>query len=139
MKLTVVRYRTKHEMAEENTHLIQAVFQELRAESPDDVRYLCARLSDDMFVHFSIAETKDGTSPIPRLDAFRSFQSGLKERCIESPQQTDHRRQLPVGWRDVRACGQNHEPIRSRRPGSQRSSTCPSANWGRNYMVTAHA
>ena len=89
MKLTVVRYRTKPEMAEENARLIQAVFQELRAKSPDDVRYLSLRLSDDTFVHFSIAETKDGASPIPRLDAFRSFQSGLKERCIEPPQQTE--------------------------------------------------
>ena len=40
MKLTVVRYRTKPEMAEENARLIQAVFQELRAKSPDNVRYL---------------------------------------------------------------------------------------------------
>jgi hypothetical protein len=89
MKLTVVRYRTKPEMAEENARLIQAVFQELRAKSPDDVRYLSLRLGDDTFVHFSIAETADGASPIPRLDAFRSFQSGLKERCTEPPQQTE--------------------------------------------------
>jgi hypothetical protein len=40
MKLTVVRYRTKPEMAEENARLIQAVFLELRAKSPDDVQYL---------------------------------------------------------------------------------------------------
>jgi hypothetical protein len=89
MKLTVVRYRTKPEMAEENARLIQAVFQELRAKSPDDVRYLSVRLSDDTFVHFSVAETADGASPIPRLEAFRSFQSGLKERCTEPPQQTE--------------------------------------------------
>ena len=30
MKLTVVRYKTKPEMAEENARLIQQVFQELR-------------------------------------------------------------------------------------------------------------
>ena len=89
MKLTVVRYRTKPEMAEENSRLIHTVFQELRAKSPDDVRYLSVRLSDDTFVHFSIAETEDGASPIPRLDAFRSFQSGLKERCTEPQQQTE--------------------------------------------------
>ena len=43
MKLTVVRYRTKPEMAEENARLIQVVFQELRAKSLDDVRYLSLR------------------------------------------------------------------------------------------------
>jgi len=89
MKLTVVRYRTKPETADENARLIQAVFQELRAKSPDDVRYLALRLSDGTFIHVSIAETKDGASPIPRLDAFRSFQSGIKERCMEPPHQSD--------------------------------------------------
>jgi|SRR6185437_4481953 len=88
MKLTVVRYKTKPEMVDENERLIQMVFQELRAKSRDDVRYLALRLSDGAFVHFSIAETEDGASPIPKLDAFRSFQSGLKERCAELPQQT---------------------------------------------------
>ena len=86
MKVTVVRYRTKPEMAEENARLIRTVFDELRAKSPNDVRYLSVRLSDDTFVHVSIAETEDGTNPIPRLDAFRSFQSGIKERCVEPPQ-----------------------------------------------------
>ena len=89
MKLTVVRYRTKPEMAAENAGLIQAVFQELRAKSPHDVQYLSLRLSDDTFVHFSIADTQDGASPIPRLDTFRSFQAGIKERCAVPPQQTE--------------------------------------------------
>ena len=47
MKVTVVRYRTKPEMAEENARLIRTVFDELRAKSPNDVRYLSVRLSDD--------------------------------------------------------------------------------------------
>ncbi|HWF09041.1 MAG TPA: hypothetical protein VG297_11290 [Bryobacteraceae bacterium] len=89
MKLTVVRYRTKPETADANERLIQAVFHELRGTSREDVRYLSLRLGDGTFIHVSIAETEDGTSPIPRLEAFRAFQSGLKERCIEGPQQSD--------------------------------------------------
>ena len=89
MKLTVVRYRTKPETAEENARLIQAMFRELRAKPSDNVRYLALRLSDDTFIHFSIAETQDAASPIPQLEAFRSFQPGLKERCIEPTQQSD--------------------------------------------------
>jgi hypothetical protein len=89
MKLTVVRYKARPETSDENTRLIEAMFQELRAKSPDDVRYLALRLSDGTFIHFSIAATQDGTSPIPKLEAFRSFQPGLKERCIEPPQQSD--------------------------------------------------
>lgn len=87
MKLTVVRYKTKPETADENERLIQAVFQELHTKSRDDVRYLALRLGDGTFVHFSIAEAEDGASPIPQLEAFRSFQAGIKERCIEPPQQ----------------------------------------------------
>jgi hypothetical protein len=87
MKLTVVRYRTKPETADENERLIQAVFQELQTTSRNDVRYLALRLGDGTFLHISIAETEDRASPIPQLGAFRSFQSGLKERCAELPQQ----------------------------------------------------
>jgi hypothetical protein len=86
MKRTVVRYRTKPEKAEENTRLIEKVFQELQAKSPHGVRYLALRLNDGTFVHFSAVESEDGVNPIPRLEAFRSFQSGIEERCIEVPQ-----------------------------------------------------
>src|SRR6476660_6659802 len=88
MKRTVVRYRTKPETAQENERLIQAVFQELRAKSPDGVRYLALRLSDGSFIHFSTVDS-DGANPIPQLEAFRSFQAGVKERCSESPQVSD--------------------------------------------------
>jgi radical SAM superfamily enzyme with C-terminal helix-hairpin-helix motif len=87
MKRTLVRYKTKPEQAEENARLIGKVFQELQATSPDGVRYLVLRLGDGTFLHF--VETADGTSPIPALEAFRSFQSGIKERCIDPPQSGD--------------------------------------------------
>jgi hypothetical protein len=40
-------------------------------------------------VHFSAHDSEDGGSQIPRLEAFKSFQSGIKERCIEPPQSSD--------------------------------------------------
>jgi hypothetical protein len=89
MKWTVVRYKTKLESGQENERLIQKVFEELRAKSPEGVRYLALKLADGTFVHFSAFETADGLSPIPRLEAFQSFQSGIKERCIEPPQSND--------------------------------------------------
>ena len=85
MKRTLVRYRTKPETVQENECLIQQVFQELRAKSPEGVRYLALRLDDGTFVHFSVVQSKDGANPIPQLEAFVSFQSGIKERCIEPP------------------------------------------------------
>ena len=89
MKVTVVRYRTKPEQADENARLIGQVFEELRAKAPQDVRYLSVRLADGTFVHVSVAETADGVSPIPRLAAFGLFQSGIKERCVEPPKSGD--------------------------------------------------
>jgi hypothetical protein len=89
MKCTVVRYKTKPECAEENTRLIEKVFQELQARAPNGFRYLALKLGDGTFVHFSMVETNDGANPIPGLEAFRSFQSGIKERCIEPPQAGD--------------------------------------------------
>jgi hypothetical protein len=89
MKRTVVRYKTKPERADDNARLIEKVFDQLRAKSPQDVRYLALRLGDGTFVHFSIADTADGKSPIPTLEAFRTFQDGIKERCVEPPQSND--------------------------------------------------
>ena len=89
MKRTLVRYRTKPERAEENERLIGKVFQELQEKSPDGVRYLAWKLDDGTFLHFVMVETVDGTSPIPGLQAFQAFQSGIKERCIEPPRSGD--------------------------------------------------
>ncbi|MGA7488281.1 MAG: hypothetical protein WBW74_15260 [Xanthobacteraceae bacterium] len=86
MKRTLVRYRTKPDRAQENERLIQQVFQELQQKRPAGVRYLALKLGDGTFVHFSMVESDDGANPIPALEAFRSFQSGIKERCIEPPQ-----------------------------------------------------
>jgi hypothetical protein len=87
MKRTLVRYQTRPESVQENERLIQQVFQELQQKAPEGVRYVALKLGDGTFVHFSM--TDDGASPIPALEAFRSFQNGIKERCIEPPQAGD--------------------------------------------------
>ena len=85
MKRTLIRYKTKPEMAGRNAELITAVFEELKAAGPDGVRYLSLRLDDDTFVHFVETEASDGSSALPRLAAFQAFQSGIRERCVELP------------------------------------------------------
>ena len=47
MKQTVIRYRTKPGMADTNAELVAAVFAELKAAQPQDLRYmgLLGRLS----------------------------------------------------------------------------------------------
>jgi hypothetical protein len=83
MKHTLIRYRTKPELADENQRLIEAVFRELHAQKTHGVRYLALRLTDSTFVHFAAAE--GDTSPLTGLGAFRTFQSGVRERCLELP------------------------------------------------------
>ena len=89
MTRSLIRYKTKPEMADENERLIKDVFKELHAKSPKGVRYMAVRLGDGTFIHFVAVDTKDAGSAIPALEAFRSFQKGIRERCIEPPQQGD--------------------------------------------------
>jgi hypothetical protein len=85
MKRSLIRYTTKPDRADENERLIQAVFEELRAKAPDSVRYLALRLADGTFLHL-VADEGSGGNPIPGLAAFRAFQSGIKDRCVQPPQ-----------------------------------------------------
>jgi hypothetical protein len=89
MKRMLVRYKTKPELAQENARLIERVFQELEAKSPEGLRYLALKVGDGTFVHFVTVEAEDGRSPLLVLDTFRAFQSGVKERCTELPQSGD--------------------------------------------------
>lgn len=84
MKRTLIRYKTRPEMTEPNRRLIEAVFAELHAKSPEGLRYMTLMLADGSFLHF--VEAGDGDSPLPAMDAFRAFQSGIRERCAEPPQ-----------------------------------------------------
>jgi hypothetical protein len=72
-------------MADQNAQLVAGVFEELKALKPEGVRYLTLRLDDDSFVHFVETEASDGSSALPKLAAFRAFQSGIRERCAEPP------------------------------------------------------
>jgi hypothetical protein len=84
MKRTLIRYKTKPDMAGENARLIKDVFRALQAKMPDGVRYGVLSLGDGTFVH--VVETEDGAGPLTGLEAFQSFQSGIKDRCLELPQ-----------------------------------------------------
>lgn len=85
MKRALIRYKTKPELADRNAELIAGVFDELKAAKLDGVRYLSLRLDDDTFIHFVETEA-DSASALPDLAAFKAFQSGIRERCIEPPQ-----------------------------------------------------
>ena len=84
MKRTVVRYRTKPEMADENQRLIENVFAELQTKSPEGIRYLVMKLGDGKFIHFVIAESDDGASPLPQLEPFSHSATALRSVASSS-------------------------------------------------------
>src|SRR4051794_6931313 len=83
MKRTLIRYKTKPDAADRNAALIEKVFEELKTKKLDGVRYLSLRLDDESFVH--LVEAEEGSTPLPALDAFKAFQNGIRERCLEPP------------------------------------------------------
>jgi hypothetical protein len=85
MKRTLIRYKTRPDMADKNAELIAGVFAELKATKPEGLRYLSLRLDDDTFVHFVESDSDSGSS-LQAMAAFKAFQSGIRERCIEPPQ-----------------------------------------------------
>ena len=85
MKQTLIRYKTKPELADQNADLIAGVFAELKAAEPAGLRYLSLRLEDDTFIHFVESTAEDGSSVLPKLAAFQAFQHGIRDRCAEPP------------------------------------------------------
>lgn len=82
---TTVRYTTRDSAAAAtNERLIAAVFAELAAGRPEELRYTVSRLPDGLsFVHVAIVD--GDRNPLTELDSFRAFSSTIGERAAEPP------------------------------------------------------
>ncbi|HEX3502333.1 MAG TPA: hypothetical protein VHU22_02950 [Xanthobacteraceae bacterium] len=85
MKVVVVRYQARDGSGDENERLIKSVFAELEQKSPDGLRYVALRLEDGTFVHVAAVEDPAAENPLRQIEAFRLFQTGIGERCVEPP------------------------------------------------------
>jgi len=86
MKRVMVRYKVKKDSGEENERYIQKVFEELKQNSPQGLRYASFKLDDGVsFVHIASVETNDGSNPLAATQAFKKFQETLKGRVEEPP------------------------------------------------------
>jgi hypothetical protein len=86
MNRVIVRYKVKPDQVARNEQLVRDVYEELRRDQPDGLRYATFKLEDGVsFVHIASNETEDGRSPLPSVAAFQRFQEGLRERCDEPP------------------------------------------------------
>jgi hypothetical protein len=81
-KRLVTRYATRSaEAADENQRRVEAVFEELAADQPDNVSYIVLRLADNSFVHVSFHNHGDDEeNPIASTAAFGHFQDGHADR-----------------------------------------------------------
>jgi hypothetical protein len=83
-RISVIRYRTRPDAAEENERLVKAVYASLAEAKPRDLEYSTYRLDDGAsFVH--IAKLPDDENPLAALPEFAEFQRELVQRCVEQP------------------------------------------------------
>lgn len=86
MKTTVVRYKVKADRAEENIGYIKKVFDQLRRESPDGLRYCSFQLEDGVsFIHVVAIDDSLQSNPLTGMSAFKNFASNIADRCDEPP------------------------------------------------------
>ena len=82
MALTLVQYRVKPAMIEENQRLIEAVFAELAARKPEGVKYASLHLGEGLFCHLVDGDT----TALQALEAFKAFQYNFEARREAPPQ-----------------------------------------------------
>ena len=82
----MVSYKLKADRVAENERLVQAVFEALKQQRPQGLRYATFRLADGVsFVHLVAHDEADGSNALTSLPAFKAFAAGVKERCDEPP------------------------------------------------------
>ena len=97
-RVTLVRYKTKPEGADENEALSRAVFAELRRTAPPHVAYALFRNGCD-FVHVFINAEADDSSPVTELASFKVFTKDAESRWEAPPEQ------IRLGMRLVESYG----------------------------------
>jgi hypothetical protein len=87
---SLIRYKTKPELAGENQRLVENVYEELRALDPGGVHYATFRLADGVtFLHLFTTDSDDRADTLGDVTAFQEFLRNLPERCAEAPSAQD--------------------------------------------------
>jgi quinol monooxygenase YgiN len=84
MTRVMVRYKVKPEQVARNEELVRAVYEELHRTEPASLRYATFKLPDGVtFIH--LADTDADHNPLSEVEAFKTFQAGVRDRCDEPP------------------------------------------------------
>ncbi len=84
-RMTLVRYATKPEHADENDALSRAVYDELRAAAPPHIAYATFRNGAD-FVHVLINSKTDSADAVIELPSFKTYLKDIGARCAAPPE-----------------------------------------------------
>jgi hypothetical protein len=86
VRRVIVRYKVKPDRVAENEALVRAVYDELAATQPGEMRYGTFKLDDGVsFVHIHSNDDPSGHNPLSELASFKAFQAGIADRCDDLP------------------------------------------------------
>lgn len=90
MKRMMIQYTVKPGHADENQQYVEKVFEELRRNSPPNLRYATFRQPDNRtFTHLVSVETENADNTLTQSASFKAFQAGIKDRCEILPVVTE--------------------------------------------------
>jgi hypothetical protein len=85
MRHVMVRYKLRAECVEENTRLVETVFEALARSAPPGLTYATYKLDDGLsFMHVATV-TDPESNPLTALAEFKTFTAGVKDRCEVPP------------------------------------------------------
>ncbi len=88
MRHVMVRYTLRAECVEENTRLVETVFEALARSAPPGLSYATYKLDDGVsFMHVATVTDADN-NPLTQLAEFKAFTAGVKDRCEVPPATT---------------------------------------------------
>jgi hypothetical protein len=77
--IRIIRYSTTPQTVEANERAVTAVYDELHSRQPADLGYGTLLVPEEnRFFHILVSEAD--SAPLPQLEAFREFVSGLPDR-----------------------------------------------------------
>ena len=94
-RVTIVRYTTNPERADENEALSRAVFSELHEKKPAGIAYGLFKEPDGVsFVHVFVNLAEDSSDAVTELPTFKAFEKSIRARCSTPPTPTRLRADL---------------------------------------------
>lgn len=98
MPAVMIRYKLRPNQVERNLELLHAVYEELRSNPPEGLRWASFQLDDEVsFVDFVVGHGPPGQ--LSQFETFRTFRSTLDERCDEPPVMTELHEVDSLGFR----------------------------------------